>query len=344
MSPDDPKSVLERDTEAAMWSMMLAESQLDADTQREFDNWCADPANVKALEEALRVWHAADQAAEMAEVIRVRTASLDSFRRANSRRWMPPARRTWAWFGGVAAMVVATVTGYLTLQDAALVFETGTGERRVALLEDGSRLSLDAGTEVDVQLRNDRRELILVRGRAKFDVAHNPLRPFSVRVGDKVVVATGTSFSVELLQSQAHVLLYEGRVAVLDIGKEKPVLQRQREGTLKSSADAALVPGRELVVAVNKPAAAASVTPVDAERSLSWEHGQLSFDDEPLSTAVERVNRYSKRKVVFSDPAIARMRVNGMFNVGDVDAFAEAVTAFNAVRVVKSAKEIQLVR
>jgi transmembrane sensor len=165
-----------------------------------------------------------------------------------------------------------------------------------------------------------------------------------VRVGDKVVVATGTSFSVELLQSQAHVLLYEGRVAVLDVKKEKPVLQKQRDRVTLSSADALLLPGRELVVAVNSPSAAAIVEPVNTSRSLSWESGQLSFEDEPLSIAVERVNRYSKRKVVIADPSIARMHVNGIVNVGDVDAFVEAVTAFNPVRVVSNANEIRLVR
>lgn len=344
MSLIDKKMMHDRDMEAATWSMMLAEGQLDVEEQREFDAWCTNPANLKALEEALRVWRAADQAAEMPEVVRVRAIALESFRRANGNRWMQTNSHRWAWLGGIAATLVITIAGYTMLQAPTTVFVTGIGERRVAMLEDGSRLSLDAGTEVDVQFQNDRRKLTLVRGRAKFDVAHNPLRPFSVRVGDKEVVAIGTSFSVELLQSQAHVLLYEGRVAVLDAKKEKPVLQKQRDRVTVSNADASLIPGRELVVAVNSPSATAIIEPVNTSRSLSWESGQLSFEDEVLSSAVERVNRYSKRKVVISDPSIAHMHVNGIVNVGDVDAFVEAVTAFNPVRAISSPNEIKLVR
>src|SRR3546814_17339617 len=43
-----------------------------------------------------------------------------------------------------------------------------------------------------------------------------PLRPFSVAAAGKIVVATGTEFSVELLGRETRVILYEGHVAVLN--------------------------------------------------------------------------------------------------------------------------------
>jgi hypothetical protein len=69
-----------------------------------------------------------------------------------------------------------------------------------------------------VRMSGKQRELTLVRGRAKFDVAKDPLRPFTVVAGDKIVVATGTSFSVEMVGKDVRVLLYHGRVSVLDRG------------------------------------------------------------------------------------------------------------------------------
>lgn len=338
------KVAMDRDMQAAMWCMSLADGLLDSEEQRDFDIWCADPDNMKAFEDALKVWRAADQAASSPEMIRMRTAALDSFRRSNAQRWTQRLRPRWYWLGGVAAMLMVSLTVVLTLQDSTQVFETMSGERRTAVLEDGSRLSLDAETEVDVRFRSDRRELILVRGRAKFDVARNPLRPFSVRVGDKVVVATGTSFSVELLQGRAHVLLYEGQVAVLDARTERPVLQKPSHRGKDPGSDVGLTPGRELVVAVNATTSAAAVEPVNTARSLSWEGGQLSFQDEPLSAAVERVNRYSKRKIIIADASIDHMQVNGVFNAGDVDAFVEAVTTFNEIKVVRSDGAVTLRR
>ena len=322
---------MDRDEQAALWCLELAEGELSRAEQARFDEWISEPENATAFEEAARVWKSADASSEMPELIQMRGAALENFRRANQRRWR---RRPvpLLWVGGIAAMLIMVLTTALFLRDPMQVYRTGLSERRIAVLEDGSRLSLDADTEIEVRLRRDRRELTLVHGRAKFDVAKDPLRPFTVAAGGKIVVATGTSFSVELLNRQVHVLLYEGHVAVLnDIdGKTQP----QRVGPKNKSvvAEVALTPGRELV-ATRDSLDPGTVAPADPMRSLSWEAGQLSFDDEPLQTAAERMNRYSKDKIVMGDAVTASMRVNGIFTAGDTDAFVEGITALNPVRV-----------
>ncbi len=154
--------------------------------------------------------------------------------------------------------------------------------------------------------------------------AHDPSRPFSVAAADRIVIATGTSFSVELLQRKARVLLYEGHVAVLDTRAKASGASRDEGG--------ALTPGHELVVAADAPGATAIVHPVDVARSRSWEGGQLDFDDEALPSAVERMNRYSPRKLVIGDAAAARLHVDGVFDAGNVEAFIGAVTRLNHVR------------
>src|SRR3546814_20684114 len=84
------------------------------------------------------------------------------------------------------------------------------------MLDDDSRLSLDANTRVRVKYSRAGRQLWLEEGRARFEVAKDPLRPFSVAAAGKIVVATGTEFSVELLGRETRVILYEGHVAVLN--------------------------------------------------------------------------------------------------------------------------------
>jgi len=70
----------------------------------------------------------------------------------------------------------------------------------------------------------------------------------------------------------------------------------------------------------------ASVQVVDPVRSLSWEGGQLVFDDEPLSLAAERVNRYSDIKIRITGAA-ANFSVSGAFNAGDAEGFVDGVRA-----------------
>src|SRR3546814_16920388 len=89
------------------------------------------------------------------------------------------------------------------------------------MLDDDSRLSLDANTRVRVKYSRAGRQLWLEEGRARFEVAKDPLRPFSVAAAGKIVVATGTEFSVELLGREPPVILYEGHVAVLN-GRSAP--------------------------------------------------------------------------------------------------------------------------
>src|SRR5690606_7958887 len=168
-----PEQARSRDIAAAPWCQTLADGPLLPDDQQGFDGWMADPRNSSAFDEAVRVWRAADQVAALPEVVGVRSQALESYRRASGRRWRRrlPGRRT--WIGAIAATLALALVGVWALKPLPETYETGQGERQIAMLGDGTRLSLDADTRVEVRLRNARRDLTLVRGRAKFDVAHD---------------------------------------------------------------------------------------------------------------------------------------------------------------------------
>jgi transmembrane sensor len=166
-------------------------------------------------------------------------------------------------------------------------------------------------------------------------VAKNALRPFSVSAADKVVVATGTEFSVELLSRQVHVILYQGRVEVLaghsdQLQPMRMVSQGSGPGTGKLVDVATLLPGRELIVPVS--GTNAEVKDIDTARSLLWESGQLTFNDEPLASAVERVNRYTETPLAIGDSAAGSVRISGTFSAGDTASFVEGVTGVFPVR------------
>ena len=95
-------------------------------------------------------------------------------------------------------------------------YQTAAGERRVVTLADGSRLSLDASSEVTVQYRKHARDLHLLKGQARFDVAHDKSRPFSVVAGNQRVIATGTAFNIDMAGPKVFVTLIEGHVVVVN--------------------------------------------------------------------------------------------------------------------------------
>lgn len=331
-----------RHEQAGEWCMRVADGSLDDEARAAFEAWLAsDPENRTAFDKAILVWQAMEAGSESPTLLDVRLDALESLRRGQQRRWARRLSAGWQRRAALAAslLILLGVGLLLVLADQSQSFETGIGERRVVTLDDGSRISLDAASRVEVDYEDDRRALVLVAGRAKFDVAKDPLRPFSVTAGGKTVVATGTSFSVELVSHQVRVVLYEGRVDVL-----APAGEQLRLAQTGKPVEQELTPGRELVTeAEQNPARVeAVVAPVDPVRSSAWEAGQLFFTDEPLARVVERLNRYSRERLVVTDAAAASLPISGVFSAGDTQAFVQGLSGVFPVHVARRDGRIEL--
>lgn len=105
--------------------------------------------------------------------------------------------------------------------DALVAWEAGPGAVLVAeeavnvTLGDGTRLDLDVHTTLaTLPSEPNRFDLELRRGRASFDVAHNPQRQFRVHAGSVTVVVLGTRFSVTRTDGVVQVNVERGKVAV----------------------------------------------------------------------------------------------------------------------------------
>ena len=333
-----PTAAEERQLAAATWAARLSDGQMPEDQRDEFQGWLdADPAHGAALEEVVGAWHAVEHYAASAPMMELREAALASARRSLRRRESPWPTRRAAWMAIAAALLVVVIGGGAWTWFMPRTYETGVGERRVVALSDGSKLSLDADTVVKARYTRETRKLWLERGRARFEVARNPIRPFSVIAGNEMVVATGTAFSVELVQKQVRVVLYEGHVVVLNRGGN--ARRTMSVGARSLPADQLLTPGRELILPVITPTQVASiappvvsVAPADPVRSLSWEAGQLVFEDEPLALVVERMNRYADVKLNVGDAAAEKLRISGVFRAGDSDALVQGLAAGFAVK------------
>ncbi|MDB5457936.1 MAG: anti-FecI sigma factor, FecR [Caulobacter sp.] len=311
--------------QAALWCVRLADDGLTPAEQAALRVWFdADEAHRGLLDAAVEAWRAVEEQAARPGMISLRGEALEDLRRAQSRRWARPDRRPAMWTALAACLVVAVAAGIAWRAALPDVYRTTEGERRIVELADGSRASLDSATVLKVKYQSGRRRLWLERGRAKFSVAKDPLRPFSVAAGDKLVVATGTVFSVERLTGQMRVVLYEGHVAVLDdrTGRSEAPMPVKVGAT---PAERLLTPNHELVTST--ATSAAVVTPTDPGRAKAWENGQLVFQDEPMDLAVERVNRYARDKLKLGDALIGRLRISGVFTSGDTSAFVDGVTA-----------------
>jgi transmembrane sensor len=322
---------------ASDWCVRMADDGLSSEEEAEFRSWCeAEPRHQSAFDQVSRAWRAAGQAASSPAMLGLRRAALDDLHRARAFRWRRRLDLGWtAAAVGVAACIVGAVV-FLNLQPRA--YQTGLAERRIVALADGSKVSMDGATVVRVLYAGGRRQFWLDRGRAKFEVAKDPLRPFTVTAGHEMIVATGTQFSVELLRGQVRVALYEGHVTVWRTGEKGSPLQPIMAGS--KTADAVLLPGRELLAPTN--AGSGRVVDTDPTQSLSWEGGQLIFENEPLASTVERINRYTDHPLSVTEAAGRDIRISGVFKAGDTNAFIEGVVSLFPLRAVRSGDSVTL--
>jgi transmembrane sensor len=318
--------------EASAWRVALFEAELES--TEDFESWlAADDGNALAWRQVSASWDRFGREAMEPELIIARRDVLERVRRqkerrfAEGKRWNSPGVRIAAALIVIAILGLATGLGIwqATKSD---VYQTALGERRTITLADGSHISLDADTLLKVRLRPRARKIELIRGQARFEVAHDTTRPFTVHAGDKTVVATGTSFNVDLFGTDVIVTLIEGRVSVLE--ERRPPLPVIGKRPTSPVVVARLTPGEQLIapqtglIRVDAPVLTLKVEKVGLDQATAWETGQLVFDNEPLSSVVRRISRYSSRPVVV-DKTVGALRLSGVFDAGDLPAFLGAV-------------------
>ena len=299
-------------TEAAAWRVRLTE--LGVESTEAFEGWLtADPKAADAWRHVQTVWDHFDDHVAAPELMAARRNALGHASRGGSRKG-PWSVRVMA--AAVAAFVMLGA-GTAWLLTGPQVYQTALGERRTVTLADGSRITLDSASKVEVRYTGDARKIVLARGEARFDVAHDVQRPFSVRARDRIVIATGTAFDVDVAAPAVRVTLIEGHVVVLQRKAQKRSLPPVQAVSMQA--------GQQYVAA---PDANPQVTAISIERATAWESGRIVVDNEPLYEVVERVNRYAAKPVTVADAAVSQLRLSGVFTAGDVDTFVDTVTHY----------------
>lgn len=310
------------DQEAAAWFAQLNALSVKTKALEDFQVWRRDPVNDAAYERIEAIWARAGRLSQHPDTARDVADALARTRRPDGlgRLWSRKAR---LGYGAVALAAAATlaVTFVIGRGEA---YETGLGEQRLVSLEDGTRLRLDTDTEVRVRFSRSGRTVTLNRGQAFFEVAHDRARPFVVRADGVAVRALGTRFDVRRLNGEVQVTLVEGSVEVTDTAADARWRMTPGEGL---STDGQALPAPE---------------PVDVAKATSWTSGRLIFRTTPLAQAVAEVNRYSAQKVVIDTPDLQAVPVNGVFEVGDTQAFVAAVSGLFQLQVTQTKDEVRL--
>jgi transmembrane sensor len=289
--------------EAAAWLARLRSDAPQAEDHAGFQAWLAEsPAHQAAFEQVTAAWDLVGGAAHVHRL--QRTA-------------MPKTRRGVLIGGAIAVGTVAASAAAFGIWRGMRLqtLQTDLGMQERVTLADGSSIMLDAKSKLRVAYGSERRAIVLEYGRAFFQVAPDPLRPFVVSAGGHDVVAIGTAFDVRCEDNAVSVTLEHGRVSVSE--------------SAQSEKNYTLDPGDRIQFAEG----GVKRDKAKLELTQAWRDGRLGFDREPLAEAIQELNRYSHQPLVIEDPSIAQLPISGVFTAGDNPAFARSIAQFLPVAI-----------
>ncbi|MGH8258836.1 MAG: FecR family protein [Steroidobacteraceae bacterium] len=314
--------------EAAAWLAGLRDSTRTSELEGRFRRWlAASQTNRLAWERQNDAWELAGGLQGRLELQRSRRAGRPRARPSNG------ARMLFAVAAVLSAALVALLLSRLIALRAETV-TTATGERRTAILHDGSRVTLNTDTRMVVRYERAVRRVRLIRGEALFQVRKAPDRPFIVMTGEWEIRALGTAFEVRRNgRNDISVTLIEGRIKVVPIGgarNARALLESESSGGARAASaqartfEATLLdsPGERVTFAAHR-------TPyIDhplLRQVIAWQSGDVVFDYTPLPEAAREMNRYSARQIRVEGPGMASLHVGGLFQAGESVAFARAI-------------------
>ncbi|HEX5776107.1 MAG TPA: FecR domain-containing protein, partial [Caulobacteraceae bacterium] len=332
-----PEPALENEPlhlQAAGWYARKRAGDMSAADIAALNAWLADdPAHLEAFERLERTWSGVESARGDPRIMIMRERAL----KRGVGRPRALAMRAVAASLAVAVVVAAVLTlaplmgltGYGSL--ATQTYRTGVGQQATVTLSDGSVVTLNTDTRLRTHAAKGRRLVHLDRGQAFFRVAKDPLHPFIVTAAGRTVTALGTAFDVRVDQKTFEVTVVEGKVRV---EAPPPPIELPSAGGPKRKPPpqpADLGAGVQLVATLDAPSW--TVARTDTAREVSWLRGYVVFQKARFADVVAEMNRYSDKKLVVDDPALAAVSISGAFRAGDQEAFVKAYEDYRVARV-----------
>ncbi len=311
---------------AARWYIRMRHTTLDTPERREFEQWLSlDPrhaAEYESIAGVMRQLDSKDTLVGLADA-----AEQQAFLAQESRRKVKQRR-----LGQLMVIGMFCVIGYFTHQQyqvwqAAPVMQMAAhnpvGQIAIKTLDDGTKVTLSAKSEMEVTYYRHQRHVLLKEGEAIFEVERDPERPFVVETDTAVVTVLGTRFAVNRLEQLVRVSVDHGRVKVAP--KLGPSKAAAADAPLESreitNGQVVEVYPNHATVLVNRPAS-------DAFAFLS---GRLVFDRADLGEIAATVSRYRLKPVQSQGKQIRNISAD--INIQDVDQFLHGLPNIAAVKV-----------
>ncbi len=187
-------------------------------------------------------------------------------------------------------------------------YQTAIGETREIILQDGSQVWINTGSEINVLFTNESRSISLVEGEIFIKTAKdNTLkRSFNVSTDNGTLTPLGTEFSVKKLPEETELNVYQG--AVMIEAQYNHTAFTLHAGKQTSFSD----------TTINH-----HTHPVSLARR-AWTNGLLIADQTPLCDFIADLKAYTSDEIICSDD-VNQFQLVGSYPINDVNAVMSAI-------------------
>jgi len=307
---------------AIAWFMKMHDAEPDHPERGRFETWLMkDAAHAAVYTEVVDVWEGFNSTAQMNSLV----TALEQKEFLSQQR-SKKIGKSLSRVVGILMLATASLFGYQAWQSQPVIqleLAAVPGEIATQELQDGSMLTLNAGSEAEITYYRNKRLVELKRGEAIFVVTPHEDRPFVVDSGHARVTVLGTRFAVNRLQALVRVSVDHGRVLV----------EQQHASGAESDTSVILTDGQ--VAEVNTDGKPQRVYRPAAD-AFSFANGVVTFDQASLDEIAETLTRY--RQLPLDNQANADdARITAVIKSVDIEKFIASLPHLAPVTVRQSA-------
>lgn len=296
--------------ECARWHLALLEDPEDEALRARWREWLeAEPSRQVAWQHIEDLNQTLSPLSQ--PLSRELTRNIIEAQTKSSRRQLLRAISALVLVGGSAATsLYGTRQGRIWMAD----YQTGTAEIRHVRLKDGTHLSLNANSAVDIDYREDRRLIHLRQGDIWIQTAKEKAqRPFRVVTSWGEFEPLGTEFYLRERVPYGALAVYEGAVKLKRGDKQAVVLQAGEE--------------------IHFDSGQLGHKQATDRHAIAWQQSMLVAERMPLKRFLEELNHHH-RGWLYCDPAVADLMISGTYPLNDVDRVLRAVARTHQLKLI----------
>jgi transmembrane sensor len=315
--------------EAAKWFLRLHHADSDHPDRSKFESWLMQSAShQEAYKSVSQAWQDFDSPKKMdtlAQAMQLKKLDDDIKRRSKT--------KSFAKVASIVALSFCALFGYQLWENwqqqplTQVAQSSQVGHIASHYLSDGTHLTLDAHSNIEVIYYRNKRLIKLKQGQAVFNVVKDQDRPFVVESANARITVMGTRFLVNMVDQKTYVAVDHGKVQV-----------QQLDSAGKVADNAIVLTNGQ--VAEFKRAESAHRLDRNAYNMFAFTKGELVFEDATLNEVAETISRYR------STPVVSNMHqpigITAVLKIKEIESFIKSLPEVASVTVKHSATKTEL--